>query len=374
MLRDGHGNTPHPASGPLKGVRVVEFAGLGPGPFACMLLSDMGADVVTIDRPGKTLGEVTNIVGRGRSVIQADLKRADERDRVLDLLARADVLVEGFRPGVMERLGLGPDVVAARNPRLVYGRMTGWGQEGPNAHMAGHDINYIALAGPLHAIGQAGGPPTPPLNLVGDYGGGSLYLALGIVAALFESRQSGKGQVVDAAITDGAFSMMTQFVSEALRGTFGPQRGANRLDGGVPYYAVYETADGEHMAVGAIEPKFFAILCERLNLKDGLREAQNDRSRWPELRQEFERIFRTRTRAEWTEVFEGSDACASPVLSLADAMAHPQQAARRAVVEIEGVRQPAPAPRFSRTSAAIQGPAPKAAISVEQVLERWVAG
>lgn len=357
--------------GPLKGVRVVEFAGLGPGPFACMLLSDMGAEVVTIDRPGKVLGDATNIVGRGRSVVLADLKSLEDRKRVLTLLERADVLVEGYRPGVMERLGLGPDVVAAHNPRLVYGRMTGWGQHGPNAHMAGHDINYIALAGPLHAIGPAGGPPVPPLNLIGDYGGGSMYLVMGILAALFESRQSGRGQVVDAAITDGAFSLMTHFVASLQRGTFGRERGTSMLDGGAPYYGVYETADGEHMAVGAIEPQFFAMLCEKLKLDPALRDAQNDHSRWPRLRAELERIFRSRSREAWTQVFEGSDACVAPVLSLGEAMAHPQQTDRQAVVEVEGVRQPAPAPRFSRTITAVQGPAPTAATDITALLARW---
>lgn len=371
-LEEAGQGQPNPiAGGPLKGVRVVEFAGLGPGPFACMLLSDMGAEVVTIDRPGKVLGGGANIVGRGRSVVLADLKNDDDRERVLALLERADVLIEGYRPGVMERLGLGPDAVAARNPRLIYGRMTGWGQDGPNAHMAGHDINYIALAGPLHAIGQAGGPPVPPLNLIGDYGGGSLYLVMGILAALFESRQSGRGQVVDAAITDGAFSLMTHFVASLRRGTFGPQRGTTMLDGGAPYYGVYETADGGHMAVGAIEPQFFALLCEQVGLDPALRDAQNDQARWPQLRAELERIFRGRTRDEWTRVFEGSDACAAPVLSLEEAMAHPQQTARGAVVEVGGIRQPAPAPRFSRTASAVQGPAPKAATEMAELLARW---
>lgn len=359
------------ARGPLAGLKVVEFAGLGPGPFACMLLSDMGADVVTIDRPARKFADRTDITGRGRTVVLADLKNPSQREDVLRLLDNADVLVEGFRPGVMERLGLGPDVVAQRNPRLVYGRMTGWGQQGPLAQAAGHDINYIALTGALHAIGPAGGAPVPPLNLVGDYGGGSLYLVVGILAALHEVRRSGRGQVVDAAITDGVNSLMSLFATGALRGTFTEARGSNMLDGGAPYYGTYETADGKHVCIGPIEPQFFADLCERLGVSPPLRDAQHNRQAWPALRSELVRIFRSRTRDAWTALLEGSDACFAPVLALSEAPAHAHHRAREAFVELDGVRHPAPAPRFSRTPSAIQGAAPTQACAAEDVLDRW---
>ncbi|MDB5826698.1 MAG: carnitine dehydratase [Variovorax sp.] len=360
------------ATGPLSGLRVVEFAGIGPGPFACMLLSDMGADVVSIDRPGKKLGERSNLTGRGRTVVLADLKDPAGREQALTLLDKADVLIEGFRPGVMERLGLGPDVVAARNPRLVYGRMTGWGQEGPLANAAGHDINYISITGALHAIGPAGGPPVPPLNLVGDYGGGSLYLIVGILAALHEAQRSGKGQVVDAAMSDGVISLMTNFVSQGLRGVFNEQRGSNLLDGGAPWYGVYETSDGEHVCIGSIEPQFFADICRRLEVPEALHNAQSERARWPELRAFFEQSFRAKTQAEWVALLEGTDVCFAPVVPLSEAPDHPHNLARKAFVDVQGVRQPAPAPRFSRTPSAIQGPAPKEAVDAAHVLARWM--
>jgi len=357
--------------GPLAGLRVIEFAGIGPGPFACMLLSDMGADVVSIERPGKKLGERHNLTGRGRTVVLADLKDAAAREEVFRLLDKADVLIEGYRPGVMERLGFGPDAVLARNPRLVYGRMTGWGQEGPLAHAAGHDLNYIAITGALDAIGPKDGPPVPPLNLVGDYGGGSLYLIVGVLAALREAGRSGRGQVVDAAMTDGAISLMTNFVSQQIRGTFNEKRGTNMLDGGAPYYGVYETADGLHVTLGAIEPQFFADFCERVGLPADLRAAQNDRAQWPGLRGELSRIFRSRTRSEWTALLEGTDVCFAPVLPLSQAQAHPHNVARRSFVEVNGISQPAPAPRFSVTPSAIQGPAPMEATPAAAVLNRW---
>lgn len=366
-------DSPSSASGPLAGLKVIEFAGLGPGPFACMLLSDMGADVVTVDRPGRTLGDRTDITGRGRTVVPIDLKSAAAREEVLQLLEQAEVLVEGFRPGVMERLGLGPDTVAARNPRLVYGRMTGWGQKGPLAQAAGHDINYIALTGALHAIGPAGGAPVPPLNLVGDYGGGALYLVVGILAALHEVQRSGRGQVVDAAITDGVNSLMSLFATNAMRGTFKEERGTNVLDGGAPYYGIYEAADGKHVSIGPIEPQFFANLCERLGVAPALRDAQNDQEQWPALRSEFERIFRTRSRGEWTELLEGSDGCFAPVLALSEAPTHPHNVARGAFVDLDGIRHPAPAPRFSRTPSAIQGPAPLVLQSISDARFRWKA-
>ncbi|HTH80800.1 MAG TPA: CaiB/BaiF CoA-transferase family protein [Ramlibacter sp.] len=358
-------------SGPLTGLRVIEFAGIGPGPFACMLLSDMGADVVTIDRPGKKLGERHNLTGRGRTVVLADLKDESAREEAMQLIEKADVLVEGYRPGVMERLGFGPDAVLARNPRIVYGRMTGWGQEGPLSQAAGHDLNYIAISGALDAIGPKDGPPVPPLNLVGDYGGGSLYLIVGVLAALHEAQRSGRGQVVDAAMTDGAISLMTNFVSQQMRGVFGGPRGSNVLDGGAPYYAVYETADGLHVSLGAIEPQFFADFCERVGVPAALRDAQSDRARWPALREEFARIFKSRTRMEWTALLEGTDVCFAPVLPLSQAPAHPHNVAREAFVEVAGVNQPAPAPRFSRTPSRIQGPAPIAATAAADVLARW---
>jgi alpha-methylacyl-CoA racemase len=337
-----------------------------------MMLSDMGADVVSIDRPGKKLGERHNLTGRGRTVVLADMKDPSSREEVLQLLDHADVLVEGFRPGVMERLGLGPEAVAARNPRLVYGRMTGWGQHGPLAKAAGHDINYISVTGALHAIGPANGAPVPPLNLVGDYGGGSLYLIVGILAALHEAKRSGRGQVVDAAMTDGVLSLMTNFISQGLRGVFKEQRGSNLLDGGAPWYGVYETSDAQHVCIGAIEPQFFAEVCERLGVAPALRDVQPDRARWPALRAEFERLFRMRTRAEWTALLEGTDACFAPVLPLSEAATHPHNVAREAFVEVAGISQPAPAPRFSRTPSAIQGPAPTEAVAACAVLARWV--
>lgn len=358
-------------SGPLRGVRVVEFAGLGPAPFACMMLSDMGADVVTVERAGKPLGGARNIAGRGRRVAQTDLKDAAQRQRVVELVRHADVLVEGFRPGVMERLGLGPGEMHAANPGLVYARMTGWGQHGPLAQTAGHDINYIGLSGALHAIGPKGGAPVPPLNLVGDYGGGSLYLVAGILAALVERGRSGLGQVVDAAITDGTLSLMTQYFSAAARGQFVEDRGSNLLDGGAPYYGTYETSDRRHVCVGPIEPTFFAELIDRLGLDAAFRDAQGDRSRWEDLRAAMAAAFRQRARDEWAWLFEATDACVTPVLSLSEAQEHPHHLARQAVIDVQGVRQPAPAPRFSRTPSRVQGPAPEEATALDALLARW---
>jgi alpha-methylacyl-CoA racemase len=362
--------TATPRSGPLRDLRVVEFAGLGPAPFACMLLSDMGADVVLVDRPGARASEPTQLANRGRTLVHADLKDPAAREQVLALLDSADVLVEGFRPGVMERLGFGPEVVAQRNPRLVYARMTGWGQDGPLAQAAGHDINYIALTGALHAIGPAE-RPLPPLNLLGDYGGGSLYLVVGILAALQERASSGRGQVVDAAITDGVVNLMTLFIGQSQRGVFRAQREANLLDGGAPWYGVYETADGEHVSFGAIEPQFFARFCELAGLPAEWQAAQNDRARWPQLRAELQALFRQRTRAAWSELLEASDACVAPVLPLAEAQRHPHHVARGTFVDVEGVTHAAPAPRFSRTPSAVQGPPPAAATAIGDVLARW---
>lgn len=360
-----------PSRGPLAGLRVLEFAGLGPAPFACMLLSDMGADVVTVDRPGQALGDPAKLVSRGRRVVQADLKQAAGREAVQSLARHADVLVEGFRPGVMERLGLGPEDVCTGNPRLIYARMTGWGQSGPLADTAGHDLNCIALTGALHAIGPLNQGPVPPLNLVGDYAGGSLYLVVGILAALNERQCSGRGQVVDAAITDGVASLMTLFLSQSQRGQWTPQRGHNLLDGGSPFYSVYETADGQHVALAALEPQFFAKACELLGLEPAWQQAHGDTGRWPALRAELGRVFAQRTRADWQARFAGSDACVTGVLSLVEALQDPHLRARNTFVEVEGVAHPAPAPRFSRTPSSIQSPPPQHATEAAAVLAEW---
>lgn len=360
-------------SGPLRGLRIIEFAGLGPGPFACMLLSDMGAEVVRIDRPGARPGNRLDIVGRGRKTVLLDLKQPGDVDQALDLLEHADALVEGFRPGVMERLGLGPEAVAARNPRLVYGRMTGWGQDGPLAQAAGHDINYIALSGALAAIGGREGLPVAPLNLVGDYGGGSLYLVAGLLAALLEARSSGQGQVVDAAICDGVLSLMSNNQSHTLRGLYRPERASNMLDGGAPYYSVYATADGAAVSLGPIEPQFFALLCEQLQLPQALWSAQHDRARWPALRQAIAAAIARRSRQEWCRLLEGTDVCFAPVLTLQEAADHPHIRARGGFVEVDGVPHTAPAPRFSRTPSAIQADAPSPPLAAADLLAAWAS-
>lgn len=359
--------------GPLSGVRIVEFAGLGPGPFACMLLSDLGADVVRIDRPDARAANPLDIVARGRRTVLLDLKQPEAIEQVLLLLEQSDALVEGFRPGVMERLGLGPQAVARRNPRLVFGRMTGWGQDGPLAQAAGHDINYIAIAGALATVGEPGRGPVPPLNLVGDYGGGSLYLVTGLLAALMHARSTGEGQVVDAAICDGVLSLLSNNQSHRLRGIYRDERGANMLDGGAPYYTTYETADGRHVSVGPIEPKFFALLCEQLELPQELRDAQNERARWPALRAGIADAFRRRTLAEWCERMEGSDSCFAPVLTLEEAQRHPHIQARAGFLQVDGAVHTAPAPRFSRTPAAIQSPPRTAPVDAASVLAGWKA-
>lgn len=338
--------------GPLAGVRIVEFAGIGPGPFCGMLLSDMGADIVRIERPGER-HDPTHVTRRGRRALPLDLKRDGSAALCLRLIEKADALLEGYRPGVMERLGLGPDAAFARNTRLVYGRMTGWGQSGPLAQAAGHDINYIALSGALHAIGPAD-RPVPPLNLVGDFGGGALYLAMGMLAALLHARQTGEGQVVDAAMTDGAASLMAAFFGRLADSSWRDERGANMLDGGAPFYGTYRCADGEWVAIGSIEPEFYALLCARAGIDAAGLPAQLDRDQWPAMRERFADLFATRPRADWVALLEGSDACFAPVLSLTDAPHHPHNVARRTFVEIDGVTQPAPAPRFHRTPGAVQ--------------------
>jgi alpha-methylacyl-CoA racemase len=357
--------------GPLAGVRVVELAGIGPGPFCAMVLADLGAEVLRVDRPAASRPGWPAVLARGRRSVAVDLKHPDGAGVVLDLVAAADALVEGFRPGVAERLGIGPDACLARNPRLVYGRVTGWGQEGPWRQAAGHDIDYIALAGALHPIGQAGGPPVPPLNLVGDFGGGGMLLALGVVAALLEAGRSGAGQVVDAAMVDGAALLTTQFHELLAAGLWAEARGANLLDGGAPFYGVYETADGRHLAVGALEPQFWAELLRRLGLDGGDLPAQLDRDGWPLLRERLAALFRTRTREEWCELLAGTDACVAPVLGLGEAPAHPHNRARGTFVDVGGVTQPAPAPRFSRTPCDPPAPAARPGEHTDQALADW---
>ncbi|GAA2163795.1 CaiB/BaiF CoA transferase family protein [Actinomadura napierensis] len=344
--------------GPLSGVRVIELAGIGPGPFAAMLLADLGAEVIRVDRASAVRGEATggtDFSNRGKRSIGVDLKSEQGKEVVLRLAEKSDILLEGFRPGVTERLGLGPDDCLARNPRLVYGRMTGWGQEGPLAQTAGHDIGYIAITGALHAIGRAGGPPQVPLNLLGDFAGGSMYLVVGVLAALLEARTSGRGQVVDTAIVDGTAHLSTFIHGFLAGGLWQDQRGVNFLDTGAPWYDVYETADGKHMAVGAIEPQFYAEFVKRLGVDtDGLGD-QQDRAGWPEMRERFAAAFKAKTRDEWTEVFVPSDACVAPVLSMNEAKEHPFNTARDVFPERAGHRQPAPAPRFSRTATDTDG-------------------
>jgi alpha-methylacyl-CoA racemase len=343
--------------GPLQGVRVIEIASLAPAPFACMVLSDLGADVIRVDRPAGAGGEAPiDPLRRGRRSIGLNLKDPGAIDVLLRLVETADVLIEGFRPGVTERLGFGPDVCLERNPGLVYGRMTGWGQEGPMAPMAGHDINYIAVAGALDPVGRAGERPLPPLNLVGDFGGGGMLLAVGVLAALYERSRSGQGQVVDAAMVDGA-ALLTSFIHGMRgQGLWQDVRGTNLLDSGAPFYDTYETADGLFMSVGALEPQFYAALLRGLDLEDEDLPGQLDRDRWPELRARFTEVFKRRTRDEWTAIFDGTDACVAPVLDLGEAPAHPHNTARTGFVEVGGLTQPAPAPRFSRTSAGTPAP------------------
>jgi alpha-methylacyl-CoA racemase len=346
--------------GPLSGVKVIEIAGIGPGPFAAMMLADMGADVIRVDRAQAVTGAFgapnKEILNRGRRSVGIDLKAADGVETLMRLVEQADALIEGFRPGVAERLGIGPDDCHARNPKLVYGRMTGWGQEGPYSHAAGHDINYIALGGALAHFGRVGAKPTPPINLVGDFGGGGMLLAFGVACGIVEARSSGKGQVIDAAMVDGTAILMTMMWGLRAIGFWEDERGVNVLDTGAPFYDTYETADGKFVSVGSLEPQFYAELLERLGIDDGNLPAQMDRSGWPELRQRLTALFKSKTRDEWCEILEGTDACFAPVLPMSEAAEHPHMKARRTIVEEFGLPQPAPAPRFSRTPGAIQGP------------------
>jgi alpha-methylacyl-CoA racemase len=362
--------------GVLSGYRVIELAGIGPAPMCAMLLSDMGADVVRIDRLadaglGVQVQTKYSLLNRGRRSVALDLKRPEATDTVLRMVEKADALIEGFRPGVMERLGLGPDVCLARNPKLVYGRMTGWGQEGPLAEAAGHDINYIALAGALYCIGRRGEAPVPPLNLVGDFGGGALYLALGVVAGILEAQKSAKGQVVDVAMVDGVASLMTAIYGMHGAGIWTNERGANILDTGAHYYDVYETRDGKHISVGSIEAKFYEELLERSGLKNEELPRQNDRPSWPRMKERLKALFLTKTRDEWAKIMEGTDICFAPVLSMDEAPQHPHNRLRGTFVVQDGVTQPAPAPRFSRTPSAIQCPPAVPGEHTEEALRDW---
>jgi alpha-methylacyl-CoA racemase len=363
-------------AGPLQGLKVIEIAGIGPGPFAAMMLADMGADVIRVDRAKAVTGgdpatPPVDVLNRGRRSVGVDLKHPDGVEAVLRLVESADALIEGFRPGVTERLGIGPEDCLARNPTLVYGRMTGWGQEGPYATAAGHDINYIALAGALEPIGRAGQPPTPPLNLVGDFGGGGLMLAFGIACGILEAQRSGEGQVVDAAMVDGAATLMTMFYGLKAMGFWQPERGTNLLDTGAPFYDVYECSDGGYVSIGSIEPQFYAELRRLAGLDDDVWSHQMDRAQWPALKQRVAEVFRTKSRDEWCALMEHTDVCFAPVLSLDEAHRHPHNVARGTFTERDGVVQPSPAPRFSRTGPEIQRPPAHPGQHSDEVLTEW---
>ena len=360
--------------GPLKGIRVVEIAGIGPGPFAAMMLADLGADVVRIDRADRVRAEMPDtahpdLLNRGRRSVGVDLKHPDGPETVLAMVEHADGLIEGFRPGVAERLGIGPEVCLARNPRLVYGRMTGWGQDGPFSSMAGHDINYIALSGVLGSIGREGEAPVPPVNLAGDFGGGGMLLALGMLAGMLEARTSGEGQVVDASMVEGSALLITMVYGMHAMGAWGA-RGTNLLDTGAWFYDVYECADGQYISLGSLEPQFFAEMAEKVGIDvEGV--DQHDRATWPEMRARLAAAVKTRTRAEWCEILDGSDVCFAPVLSLAEAPHHPHNAARGSFVEVGGTLQPGPAPRFSRTPAHVARPSPHPGQHTDEALADW---
>jgi alpha-methylacyl-CoA racemase len=356
--------------GPLTGLKIVEFAGIGPGPFCGMLLSDLGADVVRVDRKGGRGGAAFSVTERGRRSVALDLKSPDAVEACLKLMDAADGIIEGFRPGVMERLGLGPDVALARNPKLVYGRMTGWGQTGPLAHSAGHDMNYIAITGALHAIGTDD-KPVPPLNLVGDFGGGALYLAFGLMAGIIQARETGKGQVVDCAMSDGAASLMAMFYGMKGAGIWKDERRMNMLDGGAHFYDTYQCSDGKWVSIGSIEPQFYALLLEKTGINDPDFQRQHERAIWPDLHDKLAHVIAQKTQAEWTEIMGGTDVCFAPILNLDDAPGHPHNAARETFVEVAGVVQPAPAPRFSATPGRIQGPPPANGAHNREALSDW---
>ncbi len=358
--------------GPLKGLKILEMAGIGPGPFCAMMLADMGADVIRIDRlKQKGSGHRANVLNRGRRSIALDLKNPAAIETVLRLVEQADALIEGFRPGVMERLGLGPDICLQRNPKLIFGRMTGWGQNGPLAQAAGHDINYISVAGALGAMGYSDRPPSPPLNLVGDFGGGAMYLLTGVLAALLERNSSGQGQVIDAAMTDGTASLLSPFYGLMAMGMWTTDRHSNKLDGAAHYYGSYECSDGNYISIGSIEPQFYALLLDKCEIEDEEFLAQHDQQGWPILREKLTALFRTKTRSEWCELMEGTDVCFAPVLDLGEAPGHPHNIARGTYIDIDGVTQPAPAPRFSRTQSEVQSQAAMVGEHTEQILADW---
>ena len=358
--------------GPLAGVKVVEMAAIGPVPFCAMMLSDMGADVIRIDRlKQKGSGHRANVLYRGRKSIAVDLKDPQGVDIAMKLIDKCDAVIEGFRPGVMERLGLGPEVCLNQNPKLVYGRMTGWGQQGKLSQAAGHDINYISLAGALGSMGYPDRPPTPPLNLIGDFGGGAMYLLSGVLAALLERQSSGKGQVIDAAMTDGTASLLSGFYGMMAMGMWTTDRCKNRLDGGAFYYGSYECADGKHISLGSLEPQFYALLLEKCGIEDESFGEQLDQEAWPLKRQKMEAVFKTKTRNQWCEILEGTDVCFAPVLDLKEAPDHPHNKERKTFVNFEGITQPAPAPRFSRTQGTIQSSANLTGENSEEILEKW---
>lgn len=363
-------------TGPLKGMRIVEMAGIGPGPFCAMMLADMGAEVIRIHQKNSSpllpiLNTKYDVLARGRRSMAIDLKMPGAAEGVRQLIDRADALIEGYRPGVMERLGLGPEACLERNPKLVFGRMTGWGQTGKLASAAGHDINYISLSGVLNAIGREGSAPVVPLNLVGDFGGGGLMLAFGIVCAMLEARDSGKGQVVDAAMTDGSALLASSMFGFKAAGIWSNQRGDNLLDGAAHFYDTYECADGKYVSVGAIEPQFYKLLLQKLGIDDPAFNAQMDPTAWPALKQRLATVFKTRPRAEWASVFDGTDACCTPILDWDEAVQHEHNRDRNTYVEIEGVTQPAPAPRFSRTIPKVSRPPSRANEHTEEILSEW---
>lgn len=363
-------------AGPLEGIKIVEMRGIGPAPFCAMMFADMGAEVVRVERPRAGAAPTAedhrfDLFGRGRRSIALDLKDPDEAEVALKLIGMADAVIEGFRPGVMERLGLGPDTCLARNPKLVYGRMTGWGQSGPLAHAAGHDINYIALSGALHAIGKSGEPPVVPLNYIGDFGGGGMLLAFGVLCALLDAKRSGKGQVVDAAMTDGAALLSTMMYGFRADGSLSNQRGENVLDGGAHFYNTYACADGKYVSVGAIEPQFYALLLRHCGIDDAAFQAQNDPNGWPMLKYRLADVFKTKTREEWCTLMEGTDVCFAPVLDWDEAPQHPHNRSRGTFIEIAGVTQPAPAPRFSRTSPATPSAPVPPGIDGADILRDW---